>query len=401
MKITHVTFSPVGGAGVVALRMVRAQQELGLDSHLSTAINSSVSPRTIVRPWLFSTAVFDFFIVRKSRKTPLFSLFRKSSSSVLNKLNQSDSVLHLHWTPGALDLEQLATLLKQNGKCVWTLHDMWAFTGGCHHSQECDGYQIGCSSCPQVRPQFQNAVVRQAQLKKSIYSDAKNLIVVCPSLWLKNLAQQSDIFRDREIEVIYNPVPSEYFLNRQDSQKILTEPSNDLIVVFVANDVTDPNKNLEAVIDIVENANADQSVSAGQIRLKVIGNGSSPRESEFVEVVGPIKDPQVLAQQMSEAHVLINFSDSENFPNVIAESLACGTPVVGRNVGGIPELVRDGETGFLVESKQQAVERLAQLFTDRVLLEKMSHLAHNWAVEHLEDKAIMRKYSELYGRLEN
>ena len=93
---------------------------------------------------------------------------------------------------------------------------------------------------------------------------------------------------------------------------------------------------------------------------------------------------------------MVNYSEAENFPNVIAESLACGTPVIGRNVGGIPELIRDGETGHLVSSPAEVIECLLSLHADRDTLKQMSNKSYRWACQNLEENAIMKKYEELY-----
>lgn len=396
MKVKHVTFSSTGGAGIVACRMVRAQKDLGIDSTLLTVVSGAVGVRTIAHPKLFISSMFDFFILRKSRAAPLFSRYRTSSAAITAQLSKYDGVVHLHWTPGAVDIEELLQTTDQNGGCVWTLHDMWAFTGGCHHSLDCQHYSEKCQSCPQVRSVFQSSIQKHFELKKDVYADTRRLRIVCPSNWLKERVDRSGVFQSCEVSVIHNPVPPEYFLSFRSEQGLDTGLTKDLVVCFIANDVADPNKNLGTVIDIIDQANQKLMNVDSRIILKVVGNRSLQPTSSNVQFLGPIEDSVKMARFISETDLMVNYSEAENFPNVIAESLACGTPVIGRNVGGIPELITDGETGHLVSSPAEVIECLLTLHADRNTLKQMSNESYRWACQNLEENAIMKKYEELY-----
>jgi glycosyltransferase involved in cell wall biosynthesis len=400
MKVKHVTFSSTGGAGIVACRMVRAQRDMGIDSTLLTVVGGAVGVRTIAHPKLFISAMFDFFILRKSRLAPLFSRYRTPSAAITAQLIKYDGVVHLHWTPGAVNMEELLQTTDRHGGCVWTLHDMWAFTGGCHHSLDCLHYSEKCQSCPQVRSVFQSSIQKHFERKKNLYADTKNLRIVCPSNWLKERADRSGVFQSSEVSVIHNPVPPEYFLSFRSQQDVDTGQTKDLVVCFVANDVADPNKNLGTVIEIIDKANQKLVNSDSRVILKVIGNGSLQTTSPCVQFLGPIEDSEKMAKLISETDLMVNYSEAENFPNVIAESLACGTPVIGRNVGGIPELITDGETGHLVSSPAEVIECLLSLHADRKTLQQMSNNSYLWACQNLEENAIMKKYAELYLSLE-
>ena len=396
MKVKHVTFSSTGGAGIVACRMVRAQRDIGIDSSLLTVVSGAVGVRTIAHPRLFISAMFDFFVLRKSRMAPLFSRYRTSSAAITAQLKKYDGVVHLHWTPGAVDIEELLQTTDRHGGCVWTLHDMWAFTGGCHHSLDCLHYTEKCQSCPQVRSVFHSSIQKHFELKKDVYANTRHLRIVCPSSWLKERVDRSGVFQTCEVSVIHNPVPPEYFLSFPSEQGIDTGLTKDLVVCFIANDVADPNKNLGTVIDIIDQANQKLMNVDSRIILKVVGNRSLQTTSSNVEFLGPIEDSVKMARFISETDLMVNYSEAENFPNVIAESLACGTPVIGRNVGGIPELITDGETGHLVSSPAEVIECLLSLHDDRNTLKQMSNKSYRWACQNLEENAIMKKYEELY-----
>jgi glycosyltransferase involved in cell wall biosynthesis len=384
---------------MVATRMVRAQQSMGIDSQLLTEVDGSIGIKTVTRPRLFFSAVIDFFIVRRSLKNPLFSLYRTSRSLVTENLFECDDIVHLHWTPGIVDIEIIHQILNRTAGCVWTLHDMWAITGGCHHSVDCFQYSDECQSCPQVRKVFQKPVEKNFKIKKQTLFDAKNLRIVCPSSWLRDHADRSRIFGSSLVDVIYNPVPREYFSSFETLEP--KTGNEDMVVCFIANDVNDPNKNLRQVVQAVNKANERLIDSPGRILLQVIGSGKVKTPSSYVQFVGQVNEAAVMAGLISSADLLINFSDSENFPNVIAESLACGTPVIGRNVGGIPELIRDGETGFLVTSISEVADYLVLLHDDRDKIKQMSKTSHLWALDNLGEKAIMEKYADLYLSLAN
>jgi hypothetical protein len=109
-------------------------------------------------------------------------------------------VINLNWVcNGYLRIETLAKLRKP---LVWTLQDMWSFTGGCHYSQGCDRYQTSCGNCPQLNSGREWDLSRQVWQRKAKAWEKLNLTIVTPSVWMAKSASSSSLFRDRRVEII-------------------------------------------------------------------------------------------------------------------------------------------------------------------------------------------------------
>ena len=143
-------------------------------------------------------------------------------------------IINLHWiSAGYLQLE---TIAKFNQPIVWTLHDMWAFTGGCHYNQECDKYTVSCGACPQLGSKRDWDLSRWIWQRKAKAWKNLNLAVVTPSVWLAKCARKSSLFRDRRIEVIpyglalniYRPI------NKKVARELLKLPQDKQLVLFLS-----------------------------------------------------------------------------------------------------------------------------------------------------------------------
>jgi hypothetical protein len=120
---------------------------------------------------------------------------------IARKVIQSEpDVINLHWTGEAFI--GIETIAKFNRPLVWSLHDMWAFTGGCHYSQDCDRYKASCGVCPQLHSSKDWDLSRWVWQRKAKAWKDLNLTIVCPSLWLAECARASSLFKDVRVEVI-------------------------------------------------------------------------------------------------------------------------------------------------------------------------------------------------------
>jgi glycosyltransferase involved in cell wall biosynthesis len=396
--VDHYSFSKSGGAGVIAQRMMQWQQDEGYESHLITTISDSIGQNPIQRPTLLLSALFDFFVVRRKQKnTPLFSLFRRKN--LVNRFLQTSpqKVIHLHWTPGVLSNFELSQILNLNSATVWTLHDMWPLTGGCHHNDGCLKYLDDCSNCPQVRVMFQSKVEKEFARKKNEIESSKNLAVISPSKWLERIARESAVFKRAHLRVIRNPVKADFFVVPEDRKSSTLGEA--LRVVFVATDLADRNKNLEDVIKVIERINQLSTDISREIHLTTVGANAPSKDKKWQNNLGVISNSRKLADVLSDMDVLISFSTAENLPNVIGEAMASGLVVVARNVGGISELVQDGVTGLLVNSEEELIDALSQLITDRRQLKLFSKTSMDWAKQNLSEAVIMKEYEALYLEL--
>jgi hypothetical protein len=205
MKIYHVVFSTSGGAGKSAVRLCEQQQLAGFDAELISLTKGNIRTVVFRHPWMFLLALLDFFVVRTNTKDPLFSLYRNRSLNKLsNKLNKEECVVHLHWHIGMLDISRFIQKESKIRQVVVTLHDMWFFTGGCHQSLECHGFETECNGCPQVRKAFKKSVNLQQAKKVVATKHLPSFVAIAPSQWIASKAQLSATLKHSSIFVIPN-----------------------------------------------------------------------------------------------------------------------------------------------------------------------------------------------------
>ena len=183
MQIDHITFSKTGGAGIVAETIANAQRELGHDVTVLTVVESDLRSEPLKKPVLTLAAALDRWALSSHKEKTLFSPLRGNLENLDSSKIRPDSILHLHWMPGVLNHQSVKTLLDSGRRVVWTLHDMSAFTGGCHHSHDCEKFTQDCSACPQAKGPFRGLVKLNLQ-RRALERPYPNLRLVSPTKWM-------------------------------------------------------------------------------------------------------------------------------------------------------------------------------------------------------------------------
>lgn len=278
----------------------------------------------------------------------------KNTQSLAENLSGNIDILQLHNLHGHyFDLHQLPRITQQI-PTVMTLHDMWAFTGFCIHALDCEKWQTGCGECPQIQGKFcyRDASSLNWQIKRDIYQQTK-LYLVTPSQWLMNKANQSilqpSIVRSK---IIHNGVNLQIFHPRE--KQIVRQKLNlalDVKIILFAATAIKKNKLkgyfwFRKIIDSV--ANLEKKL---KIKFLAIGDQSVSQnisENVVLEFIPYQADPQSMAQYYQAADLYLHTSTAETFGLAITEAMACKTPVIANNVGGIPEQVIDNYNGYLI-----------------------------------------------------
>ncbi len=254
-------------------------------------------------------------------------------------------LVHLHWvTSGMFELDELPEL---GVPIVWTLHDQWAFTGGCHYTNDCDRYTQQCGQCPALGSSDREDISNGLWLRKlDAYSKA-NIIVVAPSRWMSDLAKSSSLFANKRIEVIPNGLDTETFspCDQSACRNAIGIGSNELVLLFGAHLVTDKRKGgdlLAAALRLINFSCVLLVFGEGEIET-----GGNPNVT--VRRLGIIEDDVSLAKMYCSADVFICPSRVDNLPNTVAEAMACGVPCIGFNVGGLPEMIDHKKNGWLAK----------------------------------------------------
>jgi len=370
MKILHLNTYDHGGAGRAVSRIHQ-----GL---LSSGVNSQILAKTMQREvaGVLSKKPFEPFsgLITKALKSGEFlptKLYPNRNNTSFSSqwlpdmvasqvANLSPDIIHLHWiNHGFVKIETLAKLQQP---IVWTLHDMWAFTGGCHYSLACDSYQTKCGQCPLLQSQHHYDLSSWIWSRKRKSWKNLDLTIVSPSRWLAECAQASALFKDSRIEVIphgldltlYHPV------DKKEAKEALNLPCDKKIILFGAvNASGDNRKGFDLLLSALEKLG--ETNWREKIHLVIFGISKTEKTVNLgceTQYIGRIRDDKKLVQAYSAADVMIVPSTQEAFGQTASESMACGTPVVAFNATGLKDIVRHQETGYL--AKPFVADDLAQ-----------------------------------------
>jgi glycosyltransferase involved in cell wall biosynthesis len=408
LRILQVnTFHSIGGAAQTARSLFEKYRDRGHESWLAVGHDGSDEENVITIP-----QPGEGRLRRTVGKAVDFQLgiedFRFPGTwQLLDLVPRMPDILHIHNLHGGyFDLRALADFSRRV-PTVLTLHDAWLLSGHCAHSLECERWRIGCGHCPDLTldpPVKRDATAYNWRRKHQIF-EASTLHVASPSRWLLNKAGASMLATGtKEARVLPNGVDLSVFQpgDKQAVRASLGLPAASKVVLFAGHALeTNMWKDFETVRSAVALTSAqlrDQTLVF--VALGQEGGASEDRQPEIRSV--PYQaDPHVVARYYQAADVYMHAAFADTFPYTVIEALACGTPVVGTAVGGIPEQVDDGETGFLVPGgdADAMAARTAQLLADDQLQLRMSSRAAEVAQQRFDLERQVDEYLDWYGEL--
>lgn len=329
-----------------------------------------------------------FLPVRLARRTPW-----------LPGVFQGD-VIHLHWINRLLDHESFFATVPERIPVVWTLHDMTPLTGGCGHAEDCLGYTEACGDCPLLaRGGSTDLSFKQLAIKQRAITGVR-LHIVTPSRWMADKVRRSSLMRHVEVDIIRNPIDTHKFSPRdkREARRALGVPLEARCVLHVAHSLTSKAKGCDEFLGTL----ARLRDVPGLLGLAG-GRGAIDTTSIGVPVrsLGYLNDTEQLQLAYSAADVFVMPSHVENLPQTIVEALACGTPTVAFSVGGIPELLQEGQTGFTVPLRdvEQMANRVRWLLDHPEERQRMGHEGTSLIHRDYESDKTVREYIGLYERL--
>ena len=368
-----------------------------------TASIAEAPPRGLVE-----TDLWNFVGDRRVRKnrtalsSTYFSLDYPGCNLTEHEWVKSADILNLHWVSDFQSPTSLAALLSLGKPVVWTLHDLRAFTGGCHFPAGCRGYETDCFPCPQLQRDRLALTRRNVADQRESYS-MNPPVLVSPSRWLAECARRSAVFKDVEIEVIPYGTEAGAFHpeQRSEARRQLGIPDAAFCMAFGAHYLSEKRKGaaeLGAALQAFAARRGDEKAI-----LLAFGRYSGGVAYPGIEVrsLGYLRDEVEIRRAYSAADVFVLPSLEDNLPNTMLEALACGTPVAAFAVGGIPDVIRDGVNGRLVPVGDVAAlaKALGDFAKDRAGCARMgAEGARLIAAEHtLAVQA--ERYAALYRRL--
>jgi len=312
-------------------------------------------------------------------------------------------IVHLHWV-GAGFLP-IAALRDFACPVVWTLRDMWAFTGGCHYTAGCERYRERCGACPQLRSDRERDLSRMIWERKEKHWRDLDLWLVPISRWLGDCAAASPLLRHYPQEVIPNGLDAGAFrpLPMADARRIWELPANRRIVVYGAINATrDPRKGFSQLLEGLRILGSRPD--SRDILLLVFGDlkpGDIPDCGIETRFVGHISDDRRLAALYASADVAVVPSLQEAFGKTVIEAMACGTPVVAFDSGGPQDIVSHRVDGYLAEpfSPQDLANGIRWCLKRTAQGPGLSDAARARVVDAFDIEVVASRYQELYRRI--
>jgi glycosyltransferase involved in cell wall biosynthesis len=356
MKTLHVNRADnEGGAARGAIRLMEGLRLQGADARLYVQRKFADSPNVIGPPATFGKTIgfarrkLESVIVRLSsgKAQGLFSPAILPDRLAAHVSALAPDIIHLHWVARMMRLE---TLRRISVPIVWTLHDSWPFTGGCFLPADCTRYRVSCGGCPILGSSQEDDLSRRVWQRKQKAWQGLNLTVVAPSRWMGACAQASSLFRGRRIEVIPNGLDVERYkpFDKRATRDFFALPQDKKLILFGAKDATrDRNKGFHLLVQALhELTGSDQ-----RDNIEIIIFGSFERYATDLgfkaHYLGWQRDDVSLARLYSAADVFVMPSIQENLPYTVMEAMACGTPCVAFNQGGVPDLIDHEQNGYL------------------------------------------------------
>ena len=411
MKILIINTSDIqGGAARAAYRLHKSLLAQDVDSQMLvqsktsddfTVINENKKVRKYfnkLRPVIDSIPTRSY----KNKTNTLFSPSWFGFSKIVDKINEiNPDIVHLHWiNAGMMKIEDIARI---KAPIVCSLHDMWAFTGGCHYNEECNGYEKNCGNCKVLGSDKEKDLSKKVfNRKQKVFDSKKDMTIVGLSSWLNNASKSSTLLKDKYHLNLPNPIDTDVFkpFDKEKARELWGLPKDKKLVLFGAMGATsDPRKGFK------ELSEALHQLENKDVEFVVFGS-SKPQDAPDLgfktHYLGHLHDDVGLVTLYSAVDVMIVPSLQENLSNAIMESLACGTPVIGFNIGGNGDMIEHKKNGYLAKpfdttDLKDGIEWV--LNNDKY--DELCTNAREKVVKEFDSKVVARKYIELYKQVLN
>lgn len=364
-KVVHLsTYDIAGGAARAAYRLHDGLRKAGVDSSMFVR-DARTTDSSVIK--FEPTKTFCKRAERRIRREQIdrklrpavppdsdtVEPFRTDRSEygldILPQLPPYD-ILNLHWIADFVDYPSFFGAFSKNTRIVWTLHDMNAFTGGCHYDLGCGRYLSECGNCPQLLAAGPNDLSREIWTrKKSLFDQLseEQIHFATPSTWLAEEVHRSPILGRFPVSVIPYGLDLAEFAPRDvgSAREVFGIPHEAKVILFVADGLPLFRKGFEVLVRALEHIRS----WIPELHLVTVGH-NSPDLGRHIphSYLGHINSDRLLSNIYSAADLLVIPSLQDNLPNTVLESMACGTPAVGFEVGGIPDMIQHRQTGLLV-----------------------------------------------------
>ena len=349
MKVLLVSTSDLAGGGAIAAyRLMEALNKNGVKAKMLVRDKQSSSV-TVAQVGTIIPKVMERLHIMSYLKGKLWEADTADFGIDITRTEEykEADIIHLHWiNQGMISLSCLKQMIKDGKKIVWTLHDEWPYLGICHYRGECQ--ETECRKCPLLP----GNIAHKRYLKKQELYKKGNITFVGCSQWITERAQQA--LPETKVVHINNCIPHNIFrhIDQQEARKKLGLPLDKKIILFCSQNLNDERKGfayLQQALNqftihnsqfIIKDSPSPLGDTEGGLSTVCIGKGGRY-----------ISSPEEMATMYAAADVFVTPSLQDNLPNTIAEAMSCGTPCVGFNVGGIPEMIDHQQNGYVAKYK--------------------------------------------------
>ena len=396
MKIVILNTSErTGGAAVAAGRLGKALGQAGIQ------VDKLIRENTWLNRFRFYWERLIIFLCNHLNRKNLFAVSIANTGMDLSghPLVKDADIIHLHWiNQGFLSLKDIEELVKLNKPIVWTMHDMWPCTGICHHARDCEKFQMICESCFFLKSKGKDLSTSVFDKKLSLYKEANITFVGC-SRWLSGKAKKSYLLRDKTVLSIPNPIDTEVYhpMDQDMTRELLGLPSGKRLLLFGALNVTDKRKGIDYLIEAL------RKIEKQDVELVVFGQAKDDIRGLFpvsIHSMGYLSDESKIVALYNAVDMFITSSLEENLPNTIMESMACGTPCVGFEIGGIPEMIDHKINGYVANYKDASdLANGIRWVLEHEDQQALSDACVKKVQENYTEEVVAKQYMALYKRL--
>ncbi len=404
-KVVHIQYS-IDSAGRAAIRLQHAFNNVDVQScivSLQHSMHGNTSIKYLGPNARLISRVEDkiqAYLTKKCNKQLGTFSYPVLGNNVarLEEVKNAD-IIYIHWAlKGLLNFRSVKQIASLNKPVIIFLHDMWNITGGCHHSFTCEKYKTeGCNDCPMFPAVKKNDLsAKEFRKKMQLYSKYNNLYFVSPSKWLYNCAKESLLTKNKPVFYIPNLIDNIIFkpADKTVARQILNIDVTETIIAFGAVSVNSPYKGWVYLQKALELLKQDDTIK--NISVLIFGSGydkdiaaSIPFKTKFM---GFLQDEYSTALVYNAADVFIVPSLADNLPTTVQESLSCGTPVVGFQVGGIPDMISHKKNGYLAKYKDSGdiAEGIKFCINNKI---------KGYRLPDFEPSVIVQKHLELFEQI--
>lgn len=417
MKILLVnTYTDLGGAARATQRIFEGLLEQGANVNLLTeeGLSNQLQKGTSHEGLKYLTRKITNKIRRQIDRLPLMAYPRREKASfassstpdwLANSIQRlNPDVIHLNWiSDGFMRIESLAAL---NRPLLWTLHDAWPFTGGCHYTSECQRFSANCGACPQLHSKSESDLSRKIWERKSKSWSNADITLIAPSRWMASEARKSSLFRKSRIEVVPNGLDTRVFrpIEKKTARRLLGLPYGKKLILFGAlGATTDSRKGFHFLQTALQQI-ADDSALSPELEFVIFGCAKNEKKPEIKipsTLFERIDNDERLATLYSACDIMVVPSTEESFGQTASEAMACGTPVVAFASTGLLDIVDHLSCGYLARpfDPLDLAGGIRYLLSDRARLEEFSNKARQKVATHYGLDRVARLYLEIYQQI--